>query len=141
MKKTDIFKKEINYVKNANRRKDVKTLIELLPDYFFEVPASSTGKYHPEFALGEGGLVRHTKLAVRIAIELLNNKASIKAKQQRFDTMAEQVNIHKAQLNQRLLSRKSEEADLDSVLSETHLDKIWNMLWARWCEYEKLCNL
>ena len=49
-------------------------------------------------------------------IELLNNKASIKARQQRFDTMAEQVNIRKAQLNQRLLSRKSEEADLDSVL-------------------------
>ena len=50
-------------------------------------------------------------------IELLNNKASIKAKQQRFDTMAEQVNIRKAQLNQRLLSRKTEEADLDAVLA------------------------
>lgn len=32
-------------------------------------------------------------------------------------------------------------ADLSSVLSEKHLDKIWDMLWARWCEYEKLCNL
>lgn len=51
-------------------------------------------------------------------IELLNSKASIKARQQRFDTMAEQVNIRKAQLNQRLLSRKSEEADLDAVLQE-----------------------
>lgn len=51
-------------------------------------------------------------------IELLNNKASIKARQQRFDTMAEQVNIRKAQLNQRLLSRKSEEVDLDAVLQE-----------------------
>ena len=51
-------------------------------------------------------------------IDLLNEKASIKAKQQRFDTMAEQVNIRKAQLNQRLLKRKSEEADLESVLEE-----------------------
>ena len=50
-------------------------------------------------------------------IELLNNKASIKARQQRYDTMAEQVNIRKAQLNQRLLARKSEEADLDTVLA------------------------
>ena len=59
-------------------------------------------------------------------IELLNNKASIKAKQQRFDTMAEQVNIRKAQLNQRLLSRKSEEADLDSVLTgyQRELDQV-----------------
>lgn len=31
--------------------------------------------------------------------------------------------------------------DLSDVLSETHLSKIWDMLWARWCEYEKLCNL
>lgn len=32
-------------------------------------------------------------------------------------------------------------ADLSSALSEIHLEKIWEMLWARWCEYEKLCNL
>ena len=32
-------------------------------------------------------------------------------------------------------------ADLETVLSETHLKKIWDMLWFRWCEYEKLCNL
>ena len=73
MDRLEIFKKEINYVKDSSRRKDLKTLIGLLPDYFFEVPASSTGKYHPEFALGDGGLVRHTKVAVRMAVELLNN--------------------------------------------------------------------
>ncbi len=73
MKKQEIFKKEINYVKDTKKRKDLKTLIGLLPDYFFEIPASSTGKYHPSFALGEGGLVRHTKVAVRIAKELLDN--------------------------------------------------------------------
>ena len=49
-------------------------------------------------------------------IELLNSKASVKARQQRFDTMEEQVNIRKAQLNQRLLAHKTAEADLESVL-------------------------
>ncbi len=49
-------------------------------------------------------------------MELLNKKASIKARQQRFDTMMEQVNIRKAQLTQRLLARKTQEADLESVL-------------------------
>lgn len=73
MDKTNCFKKEINYIKDNNLKDDLKTLIKLLPDYFFEIPASSTGKYHPKFALGEGGLVRHTKVAVRIAYELLNN--------------------------------------------------------------------
>ena len=43
----------------------------MLPDYFFRVAASSTGKYHPPYALGDGGLVRHTKAAVKIAHELL----------------------------------------------------------------------
>ena len=76
MKKTekvDVFKEEINYIKDSSLRGDLKILIGLLPDYFFEVPASSTGKYHPAFSLGDGGLVRHTKAAVRIAYELLNN--------------------------------------------------------------------
>jgi len=44
-------------------------------------------------------------------IELLNKKASIKANQQRYATMQEQINIRKAQLTQRLLQRKSEEQD------------------------------
>ena len=70
MKKIEIFKKEISYVKDSKRRKDLETLIKLLPDYFFEVQAASTGKYHPGFAQGEGGLVRHTKVAVRIAYDL-----------------------------------------------------------------------
>lgn len=46
-------------------------------------------------------------------IELLNQKASVKASQQRYDTMLEQVNIRKAQLNQRLLQRKTEESGLE----------------------------
>lgn len=69
------FEKELNYIKNKNYKENAQKLIALLPDYFFEVAASSTGKYHPEFALGEGGLVRHTKVAVKIAYELLNNEA------------------------------------------------------------------
>ena len=75
MSKIDIFEKEISYIKDSKKREDIKTLLCLLPDYFYEVPASSTGKYHPDFALGDGGLVRHTKVAVRMAIELLNNNS------------------------------------------------------------------
>lgn len=39
--------------------------------YFWSVPASSSGKYHPSYALGEGGLVRHTLAALLIAEDLL----------------------------------------------------------------------
>jgi len=75
MEKIEVFKKELSYIKNPKYLNDIKVMISLLPDYFFEVPASSTGKYHPSFSLGDGGLVRHTKVAVRIAVELLNNNS------------------------------------------------------------------
>ena len=73
--KIKTFDKEINYINNPRYKENIKILIDLLPDYFFEVPASSTGKYHPSFALGDGGLVRHTKVAVRIAKELFNDES------------------------------------------------------------------
>ena len=75
MDKIKVFEKELNYIKNNSYKEDLKTLINLLPDYFFEIPASSTGKYHPKYALGDGGLVRHTKVVVRIGYELLNNES------------------------------------------------------------------
>lgn len=75
MDKIEVFKKELNYIFDTRLRDGMKALIKLLPDYFFEVPASSTGKYHPTFALGDGGLVRHTKAAVRIGYELINNNS------------------------------------------------------------------
>lgn len=59
-------------------------------------------------------------------IRLLDNNASIKARQQRFDTMLEQINIRKAQLNKRLLDRKSQETELKAVLEtyEKELEKV-----------------
>lgn len=65
-----MFETELNYIKDERIRESARILIEGLPKYFFKIEASSTGKYHPEFALGEGGLVRHSKVAVRMAYEL-----------------------------------------------------------------------
>ncbi len=73
MNKKEIFYDEINYIKDESLRKSLGELIELLPDYFFKEPAASTGKYHPSYAQGEGGLLRHTKAAVRIGYELLQD--------------------------------------------------------------------
>jgi len=71
--KEDKFRTEINYLKDNRLKKSLSTLINGIPDYFFKVAASSTGKYHPEFSLGEGGLLRHTKVAVKIAKSLLDD--------------------------------------------------------------------
>jgi hypothetical protein len=64
--------KEIEYIKDEKLKESAYTLEHMLPPYFFKIPASSTGKYHPEFATGDGGLLRHVKVATRIAYELLN---------------------------------------------------------------------
>ena len=70
MNKIKYFAKEISYIKDESKKKDIEYLINLLPDYFFLIPASSTGKYHPKFAGTISGLVKHTKVAVRIAYDL-----------------------------------------------------------------------
>lgn len=63
------FQNEIDCIKNETIKKvTIKMVGELIPDYFWEVAASSTGKYHPTYALGKGGLYRHTLAAVRTAI-------------------------------------------------------------------------
>lgn len=71
--KHEVFNKELSYIKDIRIKESTITILDMLPDYFYEIPASSTGKYHPEFSLGEGGLVRHVKVAVRLAKELLDN--------------------------------------------------------------------
>ena len=62
-----LFKKELKLIKDKNIRKFTCKILIKLPDYFFIIPASSTGKYHPKHCLGKGGLVRHVKAAVKIA--------------------------------------------------------------------------
>ena len=30
--------------------------------------------------------------------------------------------------------------DINNILSEKHINKIWEMIWKRWCYFEKVCN-
>lgn len=52
-------------IQNNDIREFAATLIKKLPDYIWHVGASSTGKYHPAYSLGEGGLMRHSIAVVR----------------------------------------------------------------------------
>lgn len=53
----DTFTKEIGWIHSEKIAKFATYCVNNLPDYFFTVPASSSGKYHPSYALGDGGLV------------------------------------------------------------------------------------
>jgi hypothetical protein len=70
----DIFSKELSWIGDVGVREFTRKALALLPEYFFHVPASSSGKYHPAYALGEGGLVRHTKAAVAFAHDLIGTE-------------------------------------------------------------------
>ena len=72
MKNIKIFERELNLIVNEDLRMAVKSYMEeRVPDHFWEDGASSSGKFHPKFAQGKGGLVRHTKAVVLFAEELL----------------------------------------------------------------------
>ena len=52
-------------IANEDIREFATVLMEGLPNYIWEVGASSTGKYHPAYSLGVGGLMRHQIAVVR----------------------------------------------------------------------------
>lgn len=72
MRNIDFFKRELSLIKDENLREVVRSYMnDCTPDYFWTVGASASGKHHPQFSQGEGGLVRHTKAVVLFAEELL----------------------------------------------------------------------
>jgi hypothetical protein len=69
-----IFSKELALIKNENVRKFTEAALKVLPEYFWQVPASSSGKYHPQFDAGEGGLVRHTRATIAMLVQMFRNR-------------------------------------------------------------------
>ena len=63
MKETT-FTAETAMIKNEAIRAIANTAINNIADGFWHDGASSTNKYHPAWASGDGGLVRHTKAVV-----------------------------------------------------------------------------
>lgn len=70
--KAKIFDSILNTIENEDIRHFAEECIETIPEYFWKVGASSTGKYHPQYALGELGLARHTCALVRFLNHMLN---------------------------------------------------------------------
>ncbi len=73
MDREELFLDELELISDDKLSECLLNIINMLPDYWLTEAASSTGKYHPEYALGDGGLLRHSKAAMRIGYELLSN--------------------------------------------------------------------
>lgn len=63
--KNKLFEPILNTFENEDIKSFAEACIDAAPEYWHHVPASSTGKYHPDYALGDGGLIRHTIALVR----------------------------------------------------------------------------
>lgn len=63
--KSNVLDEIINKIENDDIKQFAEELLTTIPEYFYHAPASSTGKYHPAYALGDGGLARHTLALVR----------------------------------------------------------------------------
>ena len=80
---TDERLKLVQPVLDTFENEDIKefaiALLDDMPDYIWHVGASSTGKYHPAYSLGEAGLMRHQIAVVRflnffLELEQYNSK-------------------------------------------------------------------
>lgn len=69
----DLLKEYFTSVQDEEVKKFMEQCIETMPEYWFHVGASSTGKYHPDYACGEGGLMRHTIALLRFFDRLMRN--------------------------------------------------------------------
>lgn len=70
--KIALFEKEISYMEIENIKDFFKQAVTLVPEYFFEVPAASSGKFHSVLECGFGGLVYHTRSVATVANYLVN---------------------------------------------------------------------
>lgn len=70
--KSKIFDSLLDTFENEDIKNFANECIETIPNYFWDVGASSTGKYHPQYALGDLGLARHTCALVRFLNHILN---------------------------------------------------------------------
>lgn len=68
------FKEELKFLSNNTKDIVLAAFDKIATDDFFKGPAAKSGRYHPEISNGDYGLIRHTKLVVAIANELMQAK-------------------------------------------------------------------
>jgi hypothetical protein len=75
----DCFSHEIAQIDDSDLQKFVKQILNECKPCHAWLPASASGKFHPQYALGEGGLVRHTKVVVQNVMELIEATPAVQS--------------------------------------------------------------
>lgn len=72
------FIEAVKRINDEALREACLKMVEDIPFYFWLVPASSSGKYHPECDLGEGGLVRHSLMVTKFGDDLVTSEMFVR---------------------------------------------------------------
>lgn len=123
MNNDTIFNSILNTFENDDIRQYAVDRINSFEPYVWEVPASSSGMFHPKISLGEGGLIRHTVAVVRFlnyifGVNEIGNKftsrerdlmrvAAICHDSFKSGTQADYENNHQTKFNHPLLAAES----------------------------------
>ena len=75
----ELLSYEVAQIDDDDIRNFVKMTLDSVDPIHRIKPASSTGKYHPKYAAGEGGLIRHTKVVVRNVIEFIRATPAVES--------------------------------------------------------------
>lgn len=75
----ELLSYEVAQIDDFDIREFVKKTLDIVDPVHRIKPASSTGKYHPKYASGEGGLIRHIKVTVRNVIELIRATPAVES--------------------------------------------------------------
>ena len=67
----NLFDKELKYITDINLRNKVVEVLSKIDNRYETLPASSSGKYHPDFDNTVGGLVNHSKAVFWVAYDLM----------------------------------------------------------------------
>lgn len=68
---TEVFEDIINQIHDEKIKKFVRACLSEMPEAFLEMPASTSGKYHPKEATEKGGLVWHVQRACWFGFHLM----------------------------------------------------------------------
>ena len=95
----DKFIKEVNKINDTVLKEVALSMVDDIPEYFWTIPASSSGKYHPACDLGEGGLVRHSIMVATCAEDLVVSEMFVRDTESNRDIARVAVLFHDCMKN------------------------------------------
>ena len=84
----ELLSYEVAQIDDYDIREFVKMTLDNVDPIHRIKPASSTGKYHPKYASGEGGLIRHIKVVVQNVIELIRATPAVESEKDELIAVA-----------------------------------------------------